>query len=75
MQPMDYNMEKEVVTDTDRNTSRRKRSSNPGRNERRADAAYADKSFGSSYKIYNSDNSPFTRLFCRNNCSAQLEKC
>ena len=57
MQPIDYNMEKEVVTDTDRNTSRRKRGSNPGRNERRADAAYADKSFGSSYKMYNSDNS------------------
>ena len=57
MQPIDQKTEKKTVAGINRNIPRGKRSSNQKRNENRADAAYADKSFCSSYKIYNSDNS------------------
>lgn len=57
MQPIDQKTEKKTVAGISRNIPRGKRSSNQKRNENRADAAYADKSFCSSYKIYNSDNS------------------
>ena len=54
MQPIEQKTEKKTVAGINRNISRGKRSSNQKRNENRADAAYADKSFCSSYKIYNS---------------------
>lgn len=57
MQPIDQKTDKKTVAGINRNIPRGKRSSNQKRNENRADAAYADKSFCSSYKIYNSDNS------------------
>lgn len=57
MQPIDQKTEKKAVAGINRNIPRGKRSSNQKRNENRADAAYADKSFDSAYKIYNSDNS------------------
>lgn len=67
MQPIDQKTENKTVAGINRNIPRGKRSSNQKRNENRADAAYADKSFCSSYKIYNSDNS-YDRFSERSEC-------